>query len=120
MRDHLRGDPERRRAFFVVGNHDMELVFPELQAALRERLGAPQNVYFPGFETTIGRMHVEHGSQLDPLFTVDPERPLLATKSGEPILPLSWAAVALLEVAIPMQPLFYHHDRLKPKSSSSS
>lgn len=114
VRDHLRGD-ERRRVFFIVGNHDMELLFPEVQAAVRERLGASPNVEFPGLEMSLGRVHVEHGSQLDPLFYVDPERVFIGQRSATRILGLSWAAVALLEVAIPLQPLFYHHDRLKPK-----
>lgn len=115
IRDHLREDPERRRAFFVVGNHDMELLFPEVQAVVRQRIGVPSNVHFPGFDMSLGRARIEHGSQLDPLFVVDPERPFVSSQSGASILALSWAAVAILEVAIPLQPLFYHHDRLKPK-----
>jgi UDP-2,3-diacylglucosamine pyrophosphatase LpxH len=115
VRDHLKGDPGRRRAFFVVGNHDMELLFPEVQAVIRERLGNSQSVFFPGFDLNLGRLHIEHGNQLDPLFRIETERPFVTTKSGETVLALSWASVALLEVAIPLQPLFYHHDRLKPK-----
>ncbi|MFO0742457.1 MAG: hypothetical protein U0270_41670 [Labilithrix sp.] len=115
VRDHLREDPERRRAFFVAGNHDMELFFPEVQALVRQRLGHAEQVFFPGHEMSLGRVQIEHGSQLDPLFVVNPDRPFLETKSGERILGLSWAAVALLDVAIPLQPLLYHHDRLKPK-----
>ncbi|MCA9589699.1 MAG: hypothetical protein KC657_30545 [Myxococcales bacterium] len=115
VREHLAADPARRRAFFVVGNHDMELLFPEVQAVVRDRLGSPENVRFPGLEVDLGRVHIEHGSQLDPLFIVDPERPFIESKAGAKILGLSWASVALLEVAIPLQPLLYHHDRLKPK-----
>lgn len=115
VRDHLAGDPERRRAFFVVGNHDMELLFPEVQNVVRDKLRAPPNAYFPGFDVSIGRLHMEHGSQQDPLFTVDPKRPFTTSKGGERILNLSWAAVAITEVALPLQPILYHHDRLKPK-----
>lgn len=115
VREHLAGDPERRRAFFVLGNHDLELLFPEVQAALRAHLGNAANVYFPGYDLSIGRVHIEHGSQLDPLFYVDPKKPFVVTREGTTILNLSWAAVAILEVAIPLQPLLYHHDRLKPK-----
>ncbi len=111
----LREDPRRRRAFFVLGNHDMELLFPEVQSLVRERLGVNENVVFPGFETSLGRLHVEHGSQLDPLFFVDPSRPFVEGANGDRLLHLSWAAVALLDVVIPLQPLLYHHDRLKPK-----
>lgn len=115
LRDHVRGDPERRRVFFIVGNHDMELLFPDVQTAIRSRIGTPENVIFPGFELAIGRTHIEHGSQLDPLFYVDPKKPFVVTKDGTNILNLSWASVAILEVAIPLQPLLYHHDRLKPR-----
>ena len=115
VRDHLGEDPTRRRAFFVVGNHDTELLFPEVQAVVRERLGASPSVFFPGLEMTLGRVHVEHGSQLDPLFKVDPNCLFVDSRNGAKILALSWAAVALLEVAIPLQPLLHHHDRLKPK-----
>jgi len=115
LREFLLEDPARRRAFFVLGNHDMELLFPEVQNVIRAELGAPDNVYFPGWSTSIGRLHVEHGSQLDPLFYVDPARPFITHRNGERLLHLSWASVALLHVAIPLQPIFYHHDRLKPK-----
>jgi UDP-2,3-diacylglucosamine pyrophosphatase LpxH len=116
LRDHLQTDPQRRRVFFVVGNHDMELLFPEAQTLLRERIGAElPHVHFPGFEMSLGRVRIEHGSQLDPLFAVDATRPFVSTRSGDPVLALSWGAVALLEVAIPLQPLLHHHDRLKPK-----
>lgn len=115
VRDHLHDDPERRRVFFVAGNHDLELFFPEVQALVRKRCAIEENVFFPGHEMSLGRVHIEHGSQLDPLFTVNPERPFLESKSGERILRLSWAAVALLDIAIPLQPLLYHHDRLKPR-----
>jgi UDP-2,3-diacylglucosamine pyrophosphatase LpxH len=115
LREHVQGDPERRRVFFVVGNHDMELLFPEVQAVIRQRAGLTENIGFPGLELPLGRLHIEHGSQLDPLFAISLERPFVDSRSGEKILALSWAAVALLDVAIPLQPLLYHHDRLKPK-----
>lgn len=111
----LAEDPGRRTASFVVGNHDMELFFPEVRAMICERLGTANGVEFPGLSTSFGRLHVEHGSQHDPLFRIDPERPLVEGRNGEKLLNLSWASVALLDVAIPLQPLLYHHDRLKPK-----
>lgn len=115
VREFLADDPGRRTASFVVGNHDMELFFPEVRAMLRELLGGANGVEFPGLSTSFGRLHVEHGSQHDPLFRIDPDRPLVEGRSGEKLLNLSWASVALLDVAIPLQPLLYHHDRLKPK-----
>jgi UDP-2,3-diacylglucosamine pyrophosphatase LpxH len=111
----LRGDPERRRVFFVVGNHDMELFFPEVQTLIRERIGVSDHVYFPGLSLSLGRVRIEHGSQLDTLFAIDPDKPFIDRRDGEKLLNLSWAAVALLDVALPLQPILYHHDRLKPR-----
>lgn len=106
---------ERHSVHFVPGNHDLELFFPEVQALVLERIGVAERVHFHGHSMSVGRMHIEHGSQLDPLFRVDPSTPFVTGERGLRFLKLSWAAVALLDVVIPLQPIFYHHDRLKPK-----
>ena len=100
--------------YFVLGNHDPELVFPEVQEYLRELCASGDQIRFPGFALDFGRLHIEHGSQQDRLFQVNPKRPTMMHQ-GEEIVSLSWGAVALLEAAIPLQPLLYHHDRLKPR-----
>lgn len=105
------------RVHFVAGNHDLELFFPEVQSMLRTLLGVlpgDERVLFHGHGFDLGRMHVEHGSQLDPLFAVDPVAPFLQLGDAK-VLNLAWAAVALLDVVIPLQPVLGHHDRLKPK-----
>ncbi|HVY61039.1 MAG TPA: hypothetical protein VHF22_05265 [Planctomycetota bacterium] len=104
-----------REVHFVAGNHDAELLFPEVQGLVRERCGGGAAVRFPGLEMEAGRVHVEHGSQLDPLFRMDPARPFI-THRGRRLLNLSWGAVALLEVVIPINPVLYHLDRLRPKA----
>jgi len=104
----------RGAVHFVVGNHDPELVFTAAKDYLRQRCGGSDQIRFPGFELNRGRLHIEHGSQFDPLFRMDVEHPTLE-RDGEEILSLSWGAVALLDVAMPLQPLLYHHDRLKPR-----
>jgi UDP-2,3-diacylglucosamine pyrophosphatase LpxH len=105
----------RRRVFFITGNHDAELVFPEVQRRLRERLGDPDHLYFPGYAVAIGDALVEHGSQADGMFRVPPSDPLLVHE-GQAMLRQPWGAVALLEVAMPMQAQLHWADRLKPRS----
>jgi hypothetical protein len=104
----------RGRVFFVVGNHDAELLFPDVQRLVRSLCGDHENIRFPGLSVDIGRAHFEHGSQADPMFQLDENR-LFVDYRGERILNLSWAAVALLDVLLPLQGLLYHHDRLRPK-----
>ena len=99
---------------FVVGNHDMELLFAGVQERLREALGHPERVLFPGIRHQRGQVHVEHGQQHDPLFAIDAERPFLE-HAGETVLNLPWGTVALLEVAMQYLPELHQLDRLKPK-----
>lgn len=104
----------RGTVYFVLGNHDAELLFPEVQSFVHDLCGGGDRVRFPGWELDIGRVHIEHGAQHDPLFAMDLKKPTVMHK-GEEILQLAWGSVALLDVVIPLQPLLYHHDRLKPK-----
>jgi UDP-2,3-diacylglucosamine pyrophosphatase LpxH len=105
---------ERGQVHFVAGNHDAELLFPEVQDRIRALCGGSERVRFPGFSLDLGRVHIEHGSQLDPLFCMDEAQPFVL-HDGERLLNITWAMIALLDVAIPLQPLLYHHDRLKPR-----
>lgn len=114
LREALAAPGPERRAWFVVGNHDLEILFPEVQTRIAKELGTSSRVHFPGFSLRIGDVLIEHGQQTDDLFRTDPTRPFVDYQ-GRAILNLSWAAVSLLEVAMPMHPVFYHLDRLKPR-----
>ena len=84
----------QRRVFFIVGNHDPELLYPDVQLMIRSKLGTFENVIFPGFTLRIGRVHIEHGSQMDPFFRMERRRPFIEYR-GETMLNISWGAVAL-------------------------
>jgi hypothetical protein len=103
-----------RRAHFIFGNHDAELAFPELQSLVRTQCGNDPRISFPGLSLDIGRVHIQHGSQSDPMFRVDPKA-LFVDYEGERILNISWGAAALLDTVIPLKDLLCFHDRLKPK-----
>jgi UDP-2,3-diacylglucosamine pyrophosphatase LpxH len=104
-----------RRVVFVVGNHDAELLMPAVQTRIRALCGvADERLTFAGLAYREGDVHIEHGCQGDPLFAIEPARPLISC-GGRELLNLPWGALALLEVAIPLTPVLYHHDRLKPR-----
>ena len=103
-----------RRVHFVVGNHDTELLFPAVRERLRALCGGGDAVNFPGFELTIGPVHLEHGHQYDHLFYMDPEHPFISA-NPEPLLNLSWAAIGLLKVVIPLHRDLAFLERLKPR-----
>jgi len=103
-----------RRVHFIVGNHDQELLFEAVQRVIATRIGV-DGVNFPGVQLDIGDARFEHGSQVDPMFQIDPATPFLQSEAGQ-ILALPWGTVAILEAALPLQPYLYDMDRLKPRA----
>lgn len=102
-----------RRALFLIGNHDQELSFPAVQRRLAAAIGVPDKVSFPGLEWRVGDVLVEHGSQHDTMFAIDPAHPLVR-HGAEELLNIPWGTIALLEVAMPFHPVLYPMDRLRP------
>jgi hypothetical protein len=114
LREVLGHTRARRRVIFTVGNHDFELLFPALQERIRREVGGDADqVLFPGWEIDIGDVHIEHGSQADPLFRVEPATPFV-TWEGREVLNLPWGAVALIDVAMPLHRILYACDRARP------
>lgn len=102
-----------RSVVFTVGNHDQELFFEAVQDRIRELTGVDGDVVFPGITWRSGDVLVEHGSQFDPTFAIDPDRPFVDHR-GEVYLNLPWGTLALLEVVMPHLHLLYPLDRLRP------
>ena len=100
-----------RTVAFTVGNHDPELLFPEVQQALTALVDAPLG--FPGFAIDIGDAHFEHGSQVDEMFRMHPTDHF-AEHQGRRVLRLPWGSVGILDVAMPLHPLVFDLDRVKP------
>ncbi len=114
VREFLAHPHAERRVYFVVGNHDAELVFPEIQQQISALCGNDPRVQFPGFRLAIDKVLIEHGSQFDCMFQVDEQQPFV-TFGGERILNISWGAAALLETLIPLRDLLGFYDRLQPR-----
>ncbi len=51
-----------KKIYFIVGNHDQDLVFPKVQAYLKKHIG---KVEFPGSNYVKHGVHVEHGHRHD-------------------------------------------------------
>jgi len=114
VRGLLAHGPAERRVHFILGNHDAELAFPALQGFVREKCGGDPRITFPGFSLDIGKTRVEHGSQYDPMFRMDPVQ-LFVEYAGQTILNISWGAAALLDTVIPLRDTLFFHDRVKPR-----
>lgn len=115
LRRFLDHEGAERRVHFIVGNHDPEIVFPDVQDLIRTMAGGSDRILFPGFSLDIGSVHIEHGNQSDSLFRFDPDALFVASETGEELLNLPWASVSLLDVAIPMHEDLHFFDRCVPK-----
>jgi UDP-2,3-diacylglucosamine pyrophosphatase LpxH len=54
-----------KHIYFIIGNHDLDLIFKKVQKKIRALLGNPQNIHFPGYSYYKYNVYVEHGQQYD-------------------------------------------------------
>jgi UDP-2,3-diacylglucosamine pyrophosphatase LpxH len=108
-------DRPDRFVHFVIGNHDAELLFPGVQATIAELCGSADHVRFPGFFLRVGPVHIEHGSQLDPMFAMEPDRPFVGDPE-DPILNLPWGTLALSSIWGLLKQDLFALDRIKPRA----
>ncbi|GIW73264.1 MAG: hypothetical protein KatS3mg102_2806 [Planctomycetota bacterium] len=108
-----------KRITFLMGNHDMELVFPGVQAALRHYLAGDARdprVQFicdrPSYD--FDGIQIQHGQQLEAVHYVDFKEPLLVRRGHPPLLNLPWGAQFILRVLVPLKRERPYIDRVRP------
>lgn len=107
--------------YFILGNHDHDLVYLEVQEEIKRLLGNKKRVKFPGLTYTERGVYVEHGQQYDFLFKVNFEQ-LFSNYEGQSILKLPFVSLGLIssfmkfkeenpfiERIFPRPALFSHH-----------
>ena len=110
----------KNRIFFIVGNHDADLVHPEVQENIKLVLESSENVLF-SFYYNDQNVHAEHGHQYDFLNKVSEDHLFLDYK-GKKILNIPWVSLGLiskfmilkeqypmLERTTPRPTIFSHH-----------
>ncbi|MEK6853376.1 MAG: metallophosphoesterase [Nanoarchaeota archaeon] len=111
---------KKNRLFFIVGNHDPDLVHPKVQEEIRVLLDSCDNIIF-SFYYNEHHVHAEHGHQYDFLNKVNEQRLFLNYK-GQRILSIPWIAFGItskfmylkekypfLERIVPKPAIFSHH-----------
>lgn len=119
LRRFLKG--KDRKITYIMGNHDLEVAFPEVQdllaSALDPRDGASSQapgeasgdganlefrIYSPHYDLP-GGVRVIHGNQFDPLNRVNLRTLFVKDDDGKEILNLPWGSVFLLKVLLPFK-----------------
>ncbi len=107
-----------RRVVFIVGNHDMPFLFPNVQAAVRQRLGP--GVEFHRRKWVAHGCRVEHGHHFEPANTFDPEHCWVCGADEEPWsggerqLDLPWGTWLVADYLARMEPFDPIAVRIRP------
>lgn len=116
-----------KNIYFILGNHDHDLVYLEVQEEIKKVLGNSRRVKFPGLRYTERGVYVEHGQQYDLLFKANFEQ-LFSNYEGQSILNLPFVSLGLIsrfmkfkeenpfiERIFPRPALFSHHQIIAKK-----
>ena len=122
LKEFLKYD-KKSRGDIVNGNHDFDLMFPKVKEEILNLIVGKdkklkERIIFPGFEFTDNLVHIEHGSQLDEFFSVDPDNFVFNMEGyfvGEPFLKLPWGYNALYDYYIYLKEKIPLLERLFPK-----
>jgi UDP-2,3-diacylglucosamine pyrophosphatase LpxH len=103
----------KNRLFFIYGNHDHDLFFPEIQRELKKILHSKANVYFR-MEYNYHKVHAEHGHQYDFLNKINPNRPFITYK-GEEILSIPWISFGIISNFLDIKERHPFLERITPR-----
>ena len=87
----------RKCIYFILGNHDHDLVYPEVRQEIKRLLGKAKGIQFPGLRYTGQGVYVEHGQQYDFIFKVNFEK-LFINYEGQSILNLPFVSFGLISL----------------------
>ena len=103
---------KKNRIFFIIGNHDADLVHPEVQESIKEVLEDLGNVIFSFYYNEHG-IHVEHGHQYDFLNKVNEEH-LFLDYQGQKILNIPWVSLGLISKFMTLKEQYPMLERITP------
>ncbi len=100
--------------YFLLGNHDHDLVYPEVQEKIKNILKNETNAIFPGLKYQKHNVYVEHGHQYDFIFRVNLKKLFLQYK-GSSILNFPFVSFGLIGVMMRMKEDHPFLERINPR-----
>lgn len=105
---------ENKKVYFIIGNHDQDIVYKEVQEEIRRLLGNWENVIFPGLRYRRHGVYTEHGHMYDFLFKMNYEKLFLKHK-GESILNFPFVTFGLISSAMNLKEQYPFMERIFPR-----
>jgi len=103
---------ENHKISYVVGNHDVEMLWESCQAEFKERVEHPINFY--EYEYNFDGVHVEHGHQHEAINALNPKKVFLSQGLKEPIINLPWGSHFVINFIIPIKKERPVIDKIRP------
>jgi UDP-2,3-diacylglucosamine pyrophosphatase LpxH len=105
-------DAPNRKVMFVVGNHDQDLLWEEVQSRLKERIHRGLTFVYGSYR--FDGVHVEHGNQHEIHNRVDPQKMFLTKGLPEPILNLPWGSDLFINCLMRLKRIRPYVNRVRP------
>jgi UDP-2,3-diacylglucosamine pyrophosphatase LpxH len=100
---------------YVVGNHDVGMLWPGPRKLFSEACGA--EVFFYDVAHRFDGIHVEHGQQYERFAAVDMQRPFITRGLPEPVLNLPWGSLFVAVLLPKIKQSRPHVDKVRPFSA---
>jgi UDP-2,3-diacylglucosamine pyrophosphatase LpxH len=112
--NHFASQPNHR-VTYVVGNHDVELIWDRGKKTFQELVGAP--VQFKNFSYAADGVHYEHGNQHEAVNRLNPKKIFITRGLKQPILNLPWGSHFVVNFIIPIKTERPYLDKVRPLGS---
>jgi UDP-2,3-diacylglucosamine pyrophosphatase LpxH len=100
---------------YIVGNHDVGMLWPGPRKVFSEAVGAPVTFYDVSYQ--FDGVYVEHGQQYERFAGIDMKRPFITRGLPEPVLNLPWGSL-FVAVCLPrIKQERPHVDKVRPFSA---
>jgi UDP-2,3-diacylglucosamine pyrophosphatase LpxH len=100
---------------YVVGNHDVEMIWPRCQELFSRTLGC--EVQFFNFSYIDEGIHIEHGQQFENTNRINPKQMYITKNLREPIINLPWGSHFVINYVLPIKMQRIAVDRVRPVSA---
>ena len=110
---HLFVRKSKNNIYFIIGNHDYDLSYPQVQHQLKEYLGHHHNIFF-SFQYEKHQVYAEHGHQYDLLNKIN-YKLMFLTYEGKRILNLPWASFGLISKYMHVKEQYPFMERIFPR-----
>lgn len=97
---------------YVVGNHDMAMLWPRCREYLNQAVGA--NIRFKNIVYFVDGVHIEHGHMHEASNRMDPRRFFLKKDLAEPILNLPFGSHFFVELVLKIKHKYPFVDKIRP------